>query len=66
MTTHEIKSEIQAYDIESFSKAFSIGRTKIYAEILSGRLKKLKVGRRTIITKQAAEAWLNSLQSEGV
>lgn len=50
-----------AYDIDSFAKLFSIGRTKIYEEIREGRLRALKCGRRTIITAQAADEWLQSL-----
>lgn len=53
----------KAYDLKSFCEAFSIGRTKVYQEIREGKLKTLKVGRRTIITAQAADDWLNSLPS---
>lgn len=51
----------RAYDLKGFCEIFSIGRTKVYQEIREGKLKTLKVGRRTIITAQAADEWLNSL-----
>lgn len=46
--------------IEEFSKAFGIGRTKVYEEIGAGRLKAGKVGRRTIIPLTSAYAWLDA------
>lgn len=55
----------EAYDLKSFSELFSIGRTKLYQEIKEGKLKILKVGRRTIITAQAADEWLASLPAGG-
>jgi len=51
----------QALSISEFCKQFSVGRTKVYSEISAGRLAVKKVGRRTIITAQAAESWLASL-----
>tara|TARA_B100000686_G_scaffold315138_1_gene361785 strand:+ start:2525 stop:2767 length:243 start_codon:yes stop_codon:yes gene_type:complete len=50
-----------AYDINSFCKSFSIGRTKVYEEIKAGRLKAIKCGARTLIRAEDAEAWLLSL-----
>lgn len=41
-----------------------ISRTLIYKEINSGRLKAVKAGRRTIITRDAQAAWLGSLTSD--
>lgn len=64
MTTHEIKTEIRAYDITSFSQAFKIGRTKVYEEIKSGRLKTLKVGRRRIIPIESVNKWVALLTDE--
>jgi excisionase family DNA binding protein len=44
-----------------FCRLYGIGRTKAYAEIAAHRLRAVKVGRRTLITHEAAEAWLTSL-----
>lgn len=55
--------EKKAYDIKSFCKAYSISRTLTYREIASGRLQILKLGRKTLITRQAAENWLQLRQS---
>lgn len=51
--------EIQAYDIKSFCKAFNVSRSFVYAEIKAGRLKVVKVGRRTLIPRENASAWLH-------
>lgn len=37
-----------------------IGRTKVYEEIAAGALIALKIGRRTLIKRDDALAWLNS------
>ena len=51
----------QAYDIATFCQLFSIGKTRTYVEIREGRLKTVKVGRRTLIPAIAAENWLQNL-----
>jgi hypothetical protein len=51
----------QAYDMRSFCAAYGISRSFAYVEIKAGRLKTLKAGRRTLISRQAADDWLNSL-----
>lgn len=53
-----------AYDVATFCQLHGIGRTLAYKEIKEGRLKILKVGRRTLVTAQAASDWLNSLNVE--
>lgn len=50
-----------AFSVENFCSAFSIGRTALYAELKAGRLKALKCGRRTLISRAEAERWLASL-----
>ncbi len=51
-----------AYSINEFCEAVSIGRNKTYLEIKEGRLKTVKIGRRTVIRRDDAEAWLNSME----
>lgn len=50
-----------AYTVESFLVATGIGRTKLHEEMQSGRLKARRVGRRLLIAKADADAWLASL-----
>jgi excisionase family DNA binding protein len=52
---------IQAYTINNFCRCYGIGRTKTYAEIAAGRLLARKVGKRTLILKSDADAWLTTL-----
>lgn len=50
-----------AISIDDFCRAYGIGRTKVYEEIGAGRLAARKVGSRTIILREDARAWLDSL-----
>jgi hypothetical protein len=50
-----------AMSVAAFCAWANIGRTTAYHEIGSGRLEARKCGRRTIITREAAERWLRSL-----
>jgi excisionase family DNA binding protein len=56
----EVKLQ-RAFSVGDFCRRYDIGRTKTYAEIAAGRLRAVKVGRRTLITRDAAEAWLAAL-----
>jgi hypothetical protein len=47
--------------LHDFCERYDIGRTKAYEEINAGRLRARKSGRRTIITADDAEQWLNCL-----
>jgi excisionase family DNA binding protein len=51
----------RAMSIRAFCERYDIGRTKVYGEIRAGRLRALKVGKRTLISADAAEEWLNRL-----
>ena len=50
-----------AYPIDEFADAVGIGRSKLYAEIRSGRLKAKKLGSRTLIKATDAQAYLDAL-----
>jgi len=50
-----------ALSIDQFCKWAGIGRSLAYKEIDAGKLKTKKVGRRTIITLDAARDWLSAL-----
>jgi excisionase family DNA binding protein len=51
----------RAFSISQFCLRYGIGRTNAYQEIAAGRLRAVKVGRRTLITRDAAETWLAEL-----
>ena len=51
----------RAISIEEFCRRYSLGRTKVYEEIKLGRLRARKIGRRTIVTQDDAENWLQHL-----
>jgi excisionase family DNA binding protein len=50
-----------AYSIRQLTEYVGVGRSMIYAEIGAGRLKASKAGRRTIVTRENAKAWLRGL-----
>jgi len=49
---------IVAFSIDTFCKRYGVGRTLAYGEIAAGRLRAIKVGRRTLITQKDADQWL--------
>ena len=51
----------RAFSIPEFCRRYGIGRTNAYQEIAAGRLRAVKVGRRTLIAHDAAELWLAAL-----
>jgi len=55
------QAQQRAMSIARFSEEYAIGRTKAYEELRSGRLRGLKIGTRTIISQDDAEAWLRQL-----
>lgn len=60
---HHPKSLVpRAYSIEEFAHCYGIGRTLAYREIAAGRLRIFKVGRRTLISADAAEEWRLALE----
>jgi hypothetical protein len=50
-----------AYSVTEFMAWASIGRTKFYQEVNSGKLKIRKIGAKTVVTATDADAWLNAL-----
>ncbi len=51
----------RAMSIAEFCERYGPGRTTVYKELKSGRLRGRKVRRRTIITEEDAEDWLRRL-----
>lgn len=56
--------ETLAYSIDGFCEATATSRSAAYNEIRAGRLRAVKFGRRTLILRTDAEAWLACLGSE--
>ena len=55
------ETEPLAYDVSGAARVMGIGRNKLYDEIQAGRLEAYKLGRRTVITRAAIEAWFGKL-----
>ena len=55
------RRERRAWSIGALSQATGIGRTRLYEEIRYKRLRAKKLGARTVITAEAADAWLAEL-----
>jgi hypothetical protein len=55
-------SDVQAYDVQSFAKAYGISRAQVYVEIKFHRLRIFKVGRRTLISRESAAEWQHKLE----
>lgn len=51
-----------SYTIAEAAKITGLGRTKIYEELNSGRLKGVKAGRRTLIPHANIQQWLEGLE----
>ncbi len=52
------------FSLAEICRDSGLGRTTIYSEINSGRLKIVKVGRRTLVTQAALKAWLEQLEAD--
>jgi len=53
-----------ALSIAEFCASCSIGRTTCYAEIKAGRLRTVKVGRRTLVPATEIYSWLGRLSTQ--
>ena len=54
-----------AMSIADFCRRYGVGRTTVYEEIKSGRLRARKIGKRTAIGTDDAEDWWRHLPSCG-
>jgi excisionase family DNA binding protein len=50
-----------AFSIDELAKSAGVGRTTIYEEIKTGRLRRVKCGKRTLILVGEARSWLEGL-----
>ncbi len=53
-----------AHSVESFAKAHTLGRTQVYEEINDGRLRTFLVGKRRLISFEAATEWRRNREEE--
>jgi len=59
--TNEAEMEIAAFTVQEFLIWARMGRNKFYDEVNEGNIKIRKLGRKTLILKTDAMAWLNAL-----
>lgn len=52
-----------SYTIEEATKLTGLGRTRLYEELNSGRLRAVKAGKRTLIPHAAIQEWLQNLEA---
>jgi excisionase family DNA binding protein len=52
-----------AYRFDELTKLLGIGRSTLYAEIKSGRLRRTKIGRRSLVLADDLAEYLASLQA---
>jgi predicted DNA-binding transcriptional regulator AlpA len=57
-------TERLARSIPEFSLHVGVGRSTIYLEIKAGRLRRIKVGKRSIIGDDDGRAWLKARAAE--
>jgi excisionase family DNA binding protein len=55
-------NEVSLLSIREFSARYSVGRSTVYRLIGSGALQAVKIGKRTMIRRADAEAWVASLE----
>lgn len=54
-----------SFTIHEACEATGIGRSTLYEQLQAGRLGKIKVGRRTLITAGELQRWLASFETTG-
>jgi excisionase family DNA binding protein len=64
-SANKVPEDGGAFSIEEFCEWSGIGRTAVYEEINSGRLRAKKRGTRTLIPRRCAHDWLESLPEMG-
>ncbi len=57
-------TEKQLYTVTEFCAAYGIGRTTFYAEVKAKRLRMVKLGSGSRVTRTDAEAWVAQLPQQ--
>ena len=53
-----------AFTIDEFAKTYRIGRSTVYEALASGELRSFHVGRRRLISFEAAADWQRTLEAK--
>ncbi len=53
-----------AFDVPGFCQAYNVSRSTFYEETKAGRLRTFAVGRRRLVSYEAAEDWRRLLERE--
>lgn len=53
--------DLGAFTVAEFCRRFSIGVTSFYEQVKAGRLRTVKVGRKTLVLRRDARAWIAAL-----
>lgn len=56
-----MENQVQAYRVSEFCKRYVISRASLYREIGAKRLRIIKRGRTTLVTRAEAERWFDDL-----
>ena len=59
--TTEIPQDKRSFTIEGFMASYGVSRNRVYDEINKGRLIARRLGGRTMIARDDADAWLAAL-----
>lgn len=54
----------QLLSLEDFCEEYSLSKTRFYSEVKKKKLQPIKLGNRTFIAREDAQAWLNKLREE--
>lgn len=60
------QTQTGAFTIDEFAKAYKIGRSTVYELLDSGELRSFHVGRRRLISYEAAAQWQRNLEEKSV
>ncbi len=61
MVFKEIIMKQLMLSVDEAAKALSIGKTKLYSELSAGRIVGVKLGKRTLITRESIENYISTL-----
>jgi excisionase family DNA binding protein len=54
--------EHEGWSIKAFCEQFCVSRSHVYREFKAQKLKKVKVGRRTLIPNESVQTWWQNIQ----
>lgn len=57
--------ERRAYSVQEFAAAYGLGKSLAYDLVQRGEIAAVRVGRRIIIPREAAEEWLRKKAQQG-